>query len=358
MRRPVDATGRLVVKIGSSSLVADGGRIDDAAVDRVVGEVAGTWEQGYPTVLVTSGAVAAGLSALGLTNRPTDMPGLQVAAAVGQGRLMHRYAGAFARHGRVAGQVLLTRDILANRDQYLYARQAIVRMLAEGIVPVVNENDTVVIDELRLGDNDRLAAIVSHLVGASLLVLLTDTSGLFASDPRRGEAEFLAAVDHADEVLDHLRGAGPLGSGGVASKVTAARIAAFSRVPTVVADSRSSLASIVRGEEVGTWVEPRAVGLPARKLWIAFCQPVSGSVTVDDGAAAALVGGGRSLLPVGVTAVKGPFEAGSTIDILTSRGEIVARGLARMSASQLEGRIGLRGGDEAIHRDDLVLFKT
>src|SRR5690606_31566375 len=188
MRRAISAGNRLVVKVGSSSLVEEGNRIDESGLSRVVNEVAGAWEQGYPTVLVSSGAVAAGLPALGLDARPTDLPTLQVAAAVGQSRLMHRYSEAFADRGLIAGQILLTRDVLAHREQYLHARQALSRMLTEGIVPVVNENDTVGIDGLRLGDNDRLAAIVSHLVQASLLVILTDTAGLFASDPRVGDA--------------------------------------------------------------------------------------------------------------------------------------------------------------------------
>jgi glutamate 5-kinase len=305
---------------------------------------------------VSSGAVAAGLSALGLTSRPSDMAGLQVAAAVGQGRLMHRYAEVFEEHGMVAGQILLTRDVLANRGQYLHARQALDRMLAEGIVPVVNENDTVVTDKLRLGDNDRLAAIVSHLVSSSVLVLLTDTAGLFASDPRLGEAEFIHAVDHADERLDQLAGAGPLGSGGVGSKVEAARIAAWSRIPTVVAAAGSSLMSITRGEPVGTWVEPMPTALGARKLWIAFCQTPRGVITVDDGAASALARGGGSLLPVGVMSATGTFRSGDTVDVASQQGRIFARGLARLDVAALSASAGRRGGTEAIHRDDLVVF--
>ena len=256
MRRPVPPDGRVVVKIGSSSLVGPDAGIDRTAIERIAGQVADLWEAGLPTVLVTSGAVAAGLAPLGLDARPTDVPSLQTAAAVGQGLLMHSYAEAFASRGRVAGQVLLTRDVLANRDQYLYARQTLDRMLTQGVVPVVNENDTIAIDGVRFGDNDRLAAIVSHLVGASLLVLLTDTEGLFSSDPRLGEAEFLAAVDHADERLDRLHGAGPLGSGGVKTKVEAARIAAFSQIPTIIASADASLRDLTSGEPVGTWWSP------------------------------------------------------------------------------------------------------
>lgn len=356
MRSALALGQRLVVKVGSSSLLGSDGSLDPDAVERVSREVSERWQAGYPTVLVSSGAVAAGLSALGLDSRPTDKAGLQVAAAVGQGKLMHRYIRAFESHGLVAGQVLLTQDVLSTRDQYLNSRHALDRMLNEGIVPVVNENDTTAVDELRMGDNDRLAAIVSHLVGASLLILMTDTDGLFASDPRLGTAEFLAAVDHADERLDRLSGAGPLGSGGVASKVTAARMAAFSKIPTVVAAAHSSLASITNGEPVGTWVSPRARTLPARKLWIAFCQPVEGAVTIDDGAVGALVGEGRSLLPVGVTGVEGPFLAGDTVDVMSADGRVVGRGLARLDATQIKDRQGQPGGDEAIHRDDLVVF--
>lgn len=356
MRKPTGTGGRIVVKVGSSSLVGPELRLDESSVEKTAEQVAGAWRAGFPTILVSSGAVAAGLADLGLDARPTDLPGLQTAAAVGQVRLMHSYSEAFQRHGMVAAQVLLTRDVLAHREQYLHARQALARMLDEGIVPVVNENDTVGIDELRMGDNDRLAAIVSHLVGASLLVILTDTDGLFTTDPRRGEAEFLAAVDHADDRLDGLGGGGPLGSGGVASKVRAARIAAFSRIPTVVAAAGSNLVAIAAGEPVGTWVEPRPHALPARKLWAAFCQPVKGRVVVDEGAVSALKLGGKSLLPVGVVSVVGAFTAGDTVDVVTEGGAVVARGLARMDAARLLERVGSRGGDEAIHRDDLVVF--
>lgn len=356
MRHPLPLGSRLVVKVGSSSLVGPDLQIDSAVIERTAAQLAAIWDRGYPAVLVSSGAVAAGLPDLGLRARPGDVPGLQAAAAVGQVRLMHRYAEAFHARGMVAGQVLLTRDVLANREQYLHARQALERMLEVGIVPVVNENDTVVIDELRMGDNDRLAAIVSHLIGASLLVILTDTEGLFASDPRQGEAEFLAAVDHADDRLDALVGRGPLGSGGVASKVAAARIAAFSKVPTVVAAAGASLARITAGEPVGTWVEPRPAALPSRKLWVAFCQPVRGRVVVDDGAARALAGGGTSLLPVGIVAVEGGFVSGETVDIVSASGALIARGLARIDAPTMTERIGARGGEAAVHRDDLVVF--
>lgn len=359
MRRPIPRGLKLVVKVGSSSLTSESGGINPGAIEHVAELVAGAISAGYPTVLVTSGAVASGLPALGLTRRPQDVAGLQVAAAVGQSRLMERYTACFDKHNLVAGQVLLTKDILSNRDQYLNARTALDRMLTAGIVPIVNENDTVVVGDLRLGGNDILAAAVSHLVGAGLLLILSDTEGLFSADPRLGEAELLVAVRHTDEILDKLTGAGPLGSGGVATKVAAARMAAWSGVPTVVASAvaESVVARVVAGEDIGTWVDPRPERLPARKLWIAFGLPSSGSLTIDDGAVAALVERAKSLLPVGVVDVKGSFPEGVAVEVLDPTGQLVAKGLVQMSSHDLSGLIGKRSELEAIHRDDLVVLR-
>jgi glutamate 5-kinase len=359
MRRPIPPGLRLVVKVGSSSLTSDNGGINPAAIEHIAGLVAGAIEGGYPTVLVTSGAVASGLPALGMTRRPQDLAGLQVAAAVGQSRLMERYIACFDKHNLVAGQVLLTKDVLSNRDQYLNARTALDRMLNVGIVPVVNENDTVVVEDLRLGGNDILAAAVSHLVGAGLLLILSDTEGLFSTDPRLGDAELLGAVRHTDEVLDKLTGVGPLGSGGVATKVAAARMAAWSGVPTVVASAVADrvIDRVVAGEDIGTWVDPRPERLPARKLWIAFGLPSSGALVIDDGAVTAIVEGARSLLPVGVVDVKGSFQEGVAVEVLDLGGQLVAKGLVQMSSHQLSGFTGKRSQLEAIHRDDLVVLR-
>jgi len=359
VRRPTPPGRRLVVKVGSSSLTSGGGGINPGAIENVSELVAGAMRAGYPTVLVTSGAVASGLPALGLSRRPQDVAGLQVAAAVGQSRLMERYTACFDKHGLVAGQVLLTRDVLSNRDQYLNARTALDRMLTSGIVPIVNENDTVVVGDLRLGGNDILAAAVSHLVGAGLLLILSDTEGLFSADPRLGDAELLVAVRHTDEILDKLTGTGPLGSGGVDTKVAAARMAAWSGVPTVVASAVADgvIARIVAGEDIGTWVDPQADKLPARKLWIAFGLASSGSLTIDDGAVVALVEGSRSLLPVGVVAVEGSFSAGVAVEVLDTSGQLVAKGIVQMSSYELSGQMGKRSELEAIHRDDLVVLR-
>ena len=363
MRRVTAPGATLVVKVGSSSLTRAGVGIDDLALSGVVAQVSNAISLGHPTVLVTSGAVAAGLPALGIATRPADVGALQAAAAVGQGRLMERYTARFAEHGIVAGQVLLTKGVLGDRDQYLHARAAFDWMLTHQIVPIVNENDTVAIEELRLGDNDRLAALVSHLVGAGLLVILTDTKGLHADDPRsNGAAELLNAVRHTDEILDRLaRGApGPFGSGGIGTKIAAARMAAWSGVPTVIADAHDpdAIASALKGHDVGTWIDPRSDRLPARKLWIAFGQPAEGRLTIDEGAVKALVSGGSSLLAVGLVAVEGSFGAGAAVEVYSIGGALVAKGVVRLDSSALSGSMGRKTADggEAIHRDDLVVL--
>jgi glutamate 5-kinase len=365
MRRPVADGVNVVVKVGSSSLTGSGGGLDNAAVAAVVDQVAALVESGHPTVLVTSAAIAAGFPALGLAERPTAIADLQVAAAVGQSKIMERYSSLFGAHGIEVGQVLLTKDVLGVRGQYLNARSALGRMLELGVVPIVNENDTVAVDEVKFGDNDRLAAIASHLVGAGMLVLLTDTAGLFTDDPRLTEkAELLTAVEHSDEILDRIRvstGRGALGSGGVATKVVAARMAAFSGVPTVIASAGVSdvVARAVAGEDVGTWIDPRETPLAARKLWIAFGLPSSGTLTIDDGAVRAVTQAGKSLLAAGVTAVEGTFERGEALEVSDLEGRLCAKGIARVSSGGINARRGQHSstvGGEVIHRDDLVVL--
>jgi glutamate 5-kinase len=365
MRHPIESGRPIVVKIGSSSLTTSGGLIDAEAIDRVASQIAWLRHTGHPPVLVSSGAVAAGLPALGVIERPGDLPGLQAAAAVGQSKLIERYSQAFARHDLVVGQVLLTRDVLAGREPHLHARAALDRMLSLGVVPIVNENDTVAVDELRFGDNDRLAAIVSHLVGAGLLVILTDTPGLYAHDPLLvAEPELLSAVRHTDEVLDGLHSGGSVGtfgSGGVATKVAAARMAAFSGIPTVVvaAIDPKAIQEAVTGEDIGTWVEPRSSSLGARRLWIAFSLPSLGVLTVDNGAVAALVDDGRSLLAAGVIGVKGEFARGDAVEIHDDAGRLIGKGLAGLSGSTLREVLGRHtsiAGGAAVHRDDLIVL--
>lgn len=364
-RRPPKPGCAVVLKIGSSSLTRRDGEVDRTAILGVTDQVETLLSSGYPTVLVSSGAVAAGSPVLG--GRPTEVTGLQVAAAVGQTLLMREYSQAFKRSGTTVGQVLLTLDILSRRSQYLHARGALGRMLSEGIVPIVNENDTVAVEELKLGDNDRLAAIVSHLVGAGMLIILTDTDGLYSADPRSGAGEQIAAIGYDDPLLDRLALAppGPLGSGGVATKIEAARMAAWSGIPTVIARSKSPgvVESIIRGEACGTYVAPGQARLPARKLWLAFGQQASGTVVIDDGASQALVNRGSSLLPVGITSVEGEFMAGSAVEVHDTGGSLVGKGLVSVGSSDIRRWMGKRSTDigwdgEVIHRDQLVVLAT
>lgn len=354
-----------MIKVGSSSLALATGGLDQSSIEHVVKQIARAKAEGFRPVLVTSGAVAAGLPSLGLTKRPTDLPGLQAAASVGQSLLMRHYASAFAEHDLVVGQVLLTRDVFANRVQYLHARDALARLLAIDVVPIINENDTVTVDELRLGDNDRLAALVCHLVEADMLVLLTDTAGIFSEDPRLSDsAEFVSTVRHNDQLLDELYRAstkGGFGSGGITTKIAAARMAAWSGIPTVIADAATDgvVHRALSGAEVGTWIAPHESGLSARKLWIAFGLPPRGEIRVDEGATIALRDHGRSLLAVGISQATGDFATGDAVSVVDLHGINIAKGLVRMDADTVRAAAGQHSsvvGGEVIHRDDLVLL--
>lgn len=353
----------IVLKIGSSSLTHRGGGIDERAVARAIRQVGIFWDAGHPTVLVSSGAVAAGSPTLG--GRPTDMTGLQVAAAVGQTMLIAEYSRAFASAGRTAGQVLVTLDVLSVRSRYLHARGALTLMLDRAIVPVVNENDTVAVDGLKMGDNDRLAAIVSHLVGAGMLIILTDTDGLYSEDPRLGGGEPIGMVGHRDPILDKVAAgsAGPMGSGGVGTKVEASRMAAWSGIPTVIAraDRPRVVENVIEGRPVGTYVRPGDAKLPARKLWLAFGQPPEGCLVIDEGAVRALVRRGGSLLPVGVTGVEGEFAAGAAVEVRDGSGRVIGKGLASAASPDIKRWMGKRSTEigrngEVIHRDNLVVL--
>ncbi len=366
MRRPVAEGASIVVKVGSSSLITNEGGLDGSAIERIVDHVTSLSRSGNPTALVTSGSIAAGFPSLGMKARPTEIAELQVAAAIGQTKLVERYAALFADRGLPAAQVLLTKDVLGNRVQYLNARAALGRMLSLGVIPVVNENDTVAVDELKFGDNDRLAAITAHLVGAGMLIVLTDTEGLYTDDPRlTSEARLLSAVEHSDEILDRIRratGIGELGSGGVATKITAARMAAFSGIPTVIAGASTAnvVADAAHGVDVGTWIDPRPDALSARKLWIAFGLPALGSITVDEGAVHAIRRTGGSLLAVGLTSVSGDFSRGDAVEVHDGDGSLVGKGISRFGAPDLTASAGHHSdtvGGEVIHRDDLVVLR-
>jgi glutamate 5-kinase len=345
-----------VVKLGSSSVTRP-------TVERLSREVAAARAEGHTVVVVTSGAIAAGWSALGRgEERPNDPAVLQAVSAVGQHRLMRLWQDGLEPHALLAGQVLLAPLDFVHRTQYLHARGTLRHLVDLGVVPVVNENDAVADEEIRFGDNDRLAALVAHLVGAQLLVLLTDAPGLLTGDPRRDrEASLIEEVVEIDHELERLAG-GPgstLGSGGMASKLAAAKIATWSGVRTVIADAGRPgvLAGALAGEPgVGTVFRAREAKLSARKLWIAFALGSSGSLAVDDGARAALSERGRSLLAAGVTGVSGRFGPADAVEIAGSDGAVFAKGLVRVPSDRAEEWMGRRS-QVVVHRDDLVLVR-
>lgn len=350
---------RIVVKIGSRALCADGGRYG-----LVANQVASQVKAGRRVVLVSSGAVALGRERLGFTSRPKKVARLQAAAAAGQSLLMRAYEDAFEALGIHVAQVLLTHDAVSDRDRYLHARNAIDELLKLGIVPIINENDTVSIEELRFGDNDQLAAMVCTLVGADLLVLLSDVEGIL--DDKDQRISLVADVNDIEHFIKPPED--DLGLGGMQSKVEAARRATLHGLPVVVGPAASSdfLASLMNGDDVGTLLLPHGSPLPSRKHWIAYTLKPHGRIVVDEGARKALEERNSSLLPAGVVSVTGTFAVGDAVSIVSERGDEVARGLARYSSAeviqlaggqsrQIAERIGNHAGDEIVHRDDMVV---
>ena len=357
------------MKIGTSSVTDDHGAVDDAAIAKLAAEVAALRTGGHQVVVVSSGAVAAGVAALGLDARPTDVSTLQALAAAGQPRLMRSWDAALAGHGLVPAQALLVPHDFVDRRQYLHARRTLSRLLELGTVPIINENDAIASDEARYGDNDRLAALLAHNIGAAVLVLLTDLDGLFTADPRLGgdDAVLIERVTTDDPLLSIAAGHGGSGrgSGGMASKLEAARIASWSGVRTVIANAARAdvLIDAVGNRSVGTSFDAHRRKLGARKLWIAFAARVAGRVAVDDGARRALVERGTSLLPAGVTDVAGRFVAGDTVEVVGPDDVPFARGMVSVDHTDLRKAAGHRTTDlpaavahEVIHRDDLVLL--
>ena len=366
------STKRVVVKVGSSTLTGDGPGLDRAYVAELVAQVCELRELGFSPLIVSSGAIAAGLRPLGLTERPTDMPSLQAAASVGQVALVEAYASLFAERGVAVGQILLTRHDTGNREAYLHARDTFNRLLALGAVPVVNENDTVAVDEIRFGDNDTLAALVATMVGAELVVLLSDIAGLYDADPRlKEEAQLLSQVDElTDDLVAAAGGSGTVaGSGGMATKIEAARVLMRAGIPMVVCDGRKPgvIVDAAQGRPCGTMFEPGTGTLGARKTWIALGSRAAGEITIDDGARTALVERQTSLLPAGVTAVTGAFEVGDAVVLKDRSGTVIARGLSGLSAIDLDRVKGMKtsriaeefphlAGKAVVHRDRLAIL--
>ena len=369
-RKKVADAKRIVVKIGSSLLTDPASGLAHAEIDGWCNQLVELCAGGRQPLIVSSGAVAEGVARLGWPGRPADLPRLQAAAAVGQMGLVQAYESAFARHGRHTAMVLLTHEDLADRRRYLNARSTLTHLLELGVIPVINENDSVATEEIRFGDNDTLAALVASLLAADLLVVLTDVDGLHEGDPRsRPDARRLEYAEAGDPGLDVLAGAGgTLGRGGMVTKIRAARIAARSGAHTVIANGRNDgvLTRILAGEPEGTLLAATVLPLVARKRWIAGQLKPKGELVVDDGAARAMRERGVSLLPVGVVAVRGEFVRGDLVRCVTERGEAVAQGLVNYSSGEA-GRLAGAGTDamagildyveepELMHRDNLVI---
>jgi glutamate 5-kinase len=361
---------RWVIKVGSALLTNDGQGLDKQLIGTLVTQMAGLLPNDREVVLVSSGAVAAGMVRLGWTERPHALHDLQAAAAVGQMGLVQSYESAFQKFDLHTAQVLLGHDDISARDRYLNARNTLATLLQLGVVPVVNENDTVVTEEIRFGDNDTLAAMVANLIDADVLLILTDQQGLFQEDPRiNPDASLVNNISANSPDLEKMAGGGgALGRGGMLTKVRAARMAARSGTDTLIAHGRLSevITRLANGEIIGTWLQSGQAPLAARKQWLAGLVRSSGTLVLDDGAVRVLSGSGRSLLPVGVSAALGDFERGDVVICTDSAGREIARGLANYSAlearqiighnsDRIEELLGYQGEPEIIHRDNLVL---
>jgi len=372
MSTPVASAKRIVVKVGSTLVTNEGRGLDHAAVARWAEEIAALKSTGREIVLVSSGAIAEGVKRLGWRARPAAIHELQAAAAVGQMGLVQAYESAFARFGLRTAQILLTHDDLADRRRYLNARSTLVTLLGLDVIPIINENDTVTTDEIRFGDNDTLGALVTNLIEADALVLLTDQHGLYTADPRRDPAATLVRSAKAgDPELEAMAGGAgtALGRGGMLTKVLAAKRAARSGASTVIASGREErvLTRLAGGEAIGTALLAEAVSLAARKQWLADHVQLAGRLSLDAGAVRALARDGKSLLPIGVVAVAGEFERGEVVGCFDPEGREVARGLVNYSAqetarilrkpsAEIETILGYVDEPELIHRDNLVLL--
>ncbi len=368
---------RLVVKIGSSTLTTSESSIDYAYLAGLAEQIAAVRAAGWQPVIVTSAAIACGLEALGIAKRPSDMPSLQAAASVGQSVLSAAYANAFAAHGMTTSVVLLTRRDTADRTAYLHARDTLGRLLELGVVPVVNENDTVSVEQIRFGDNDTLAALVACLIDADLMVILSDIEGLYDANPRRDEsARLIEVVERIDRDVMAVAGeaGSTVGSGGMITKIKAARVLMAAGIPMVICHGRrdDAIVDAAAGKSVGTLFVARekAHEITPRKLWIALGDAARGAVVIDEGARSALVGRGSSLLCVGVTCVEGRFDADDIIDIKDEEGVVVARGKVAFSSDEAELARGRSREDlernrllaplaerALVHRDELIVFE-
>ncbi|HAF43417.1 MAG TPA: glutamate 5-kinase [Gallionellaceae bacterium] len=370
--KAINQPQRIVVKIGTGLLTNAGRQLDLARVSALADQLAALRRNSIEVAVVSSGAIGAGMGELGMTARPTSLPELQACAAIGQSKLMSLYAEAFRRHGLHVAQILLTHADLSDRVRHLNARNTIDTLLARGVVPIINENDTVVTDEIKFGDNDTLGALVANLIEADAFVILTDQDGLYTADPRKdASASLISEAQAGDEKLELMAGgAGShIGRGGMITKVLAAKRAARSGAHTVIASGheRDVLPRLLQGESIGTLLTASALSLDARKQWLADHLQVSGKVSLDAGAVRVLRNEGKSLLSIGVTQVSGEFQRGAVVAVLDTEGRDIARGLVNYNADEARRIAGKASGEienilgyvdepELIHRDNLVLL--
>ena len=364
---------RIVIKVGSSTITYGNGKRNFSRIDHLAREIADLANQGKEIILVSSGAVAVGIDRLGLPAKPKTIPGKQAAAAVGQGVLMHTYEKIFAEYGQIVAQVLLTRVDSVDRHRYTNSRNTFLALLEHKVIPIVNENDVVAIDELKIGDNDNLSALVAGIIDADLLIILSDIDGLYTANPQNDpNAKLVPEVtDITPEIEASAGDAGSkVGTGGMFTKIQAAKMATSSGINMVIAsgEEKDAISRILEGEEIGTLFVSRENRLQFRKRWLAFGARIAGKIVVDDGCAKAVrKAGGCSILPAGITDVEGEFEAGNTISVVNKTGHELARGLANYSSeeldmikgaktSEIENILGHKYFDEVIHRDDLVIL--
>ena len=361
---------RIVIKVGSGVLTSAGG-LNMAVIDDLVTEICALKEKGFEVLVVSSGAIASGLKKIGMAKRPQSVSQQQAMAAVGQSSLIMAYEDAFERHGHKVAQILLTRDDLTHRRRYLNARNTLFTLLSWNIVPIINENDTVVVDEIKFGDNDNLSAMVTNLTESQLLINLTDIDGLFDKDPRNhDDAKLIDVVEKADRKIMRYASSIPgfLGTGGMASKIKAARKVALRGVPAIIANGLKPgiLDLIFSGKEEGTLFLPGETTLCSRKHWIAFTKSPKGEIVIDRGAERAILKKGKSLLPSGMVEVRGRFSLGNSVLLLNEAGDQIAVGMVNYhsgdirkimgaKSAEIESRLGFKHDDEVIHRDNLVL---
>ena len=373
-REALKKAKRIVVKVGTSTITYANGKRNFSQIDRLARELSDLQNQGKEMILVSSGAVAVGVDRLGLPAKPSTIPGKQACAAVGQGVLMHTYEKFFADYGQIVAQVLITRTEAIDRHRYTNCRNTFMTLLQQGVIPIVNENDVVALDELKIGDNDNMSALVAGIVDADLVIILSDIDGLYTANPAtHPEATLVHTVQEITPEIEASAGGvgSSRGTGGMATKIQAAKAATNSGIQLVIASGteKNAIPRILQGEEIGTLFVSRENRLQFRKRWLAFGAKIQGSIVVDDGCAKAIrKAGGCSILPAGIYQVVGDFQSGSTVSVIDKEGHELARGLVHYTAAELEkikgckssdieGILGHKNYDEVIHRDDLVILQ-